>query len=377
MDLEKEVISGIVEFIDKYIQPREKEIEVEGLFVKEILKELGYHGFIAIPFPKEYGGLGLSFKLFIEVSRLIAKCSGTITGVIGAQVLSAFSILIGGTEEQKEKYLGRLIKGETIGSFALTEPNAGSDPSSIETKAKKESDYYILNGTKAFTTNAGLSDIYVIMAKTDRDRGARGISAFIVERDVEGFSVGRQEKKMALPGLPNASLFLNNVKIPDNKLMGREGTGFIIAMKTLDIGRVTTGVGAVGLSERAFEEAVRYSKTRVQFDKPISSFEMIQSYIADMATEIEASKLLVMNAAVKKDNNDKDFSFYASMAKYYASKTAVDVSRLAVQIFGGYGWIEDYLVARLYKEAKMYEIIEGTNEIQKLVISNHILKEVK
>jgi len=377
MDLEKEVISGIVEFIDKYIQPREKEIEVEGLFVKEILKELGYHGFIAIPFPKEYGGLGLSFKLFIEVSRLIAKCSGTITGVIGAQVLSAFSILIGGTEEQKEKYLGRLIKGETIGSFALTEPNAGSDPSSIETKAKKESDYYILNGTKAFTTNAGLSDIYVIMAKTDKDRGARGISAFIVERDVEGFSVGRQEKKMALPGLPNASLFLNNVKIPDNKLMGREGTGFIIAMKTLDIGRVTTGVGAVGLSERAFEEAVRYSKTRVQFDKPISSFEMIQSYIADMATEIEASKLLVMNAAVKKDNNDKDFSFYASMAKYYASKTAVDVSRLAVQIFGGYGWIEDYLVARLYKEAKMYEIIEGTNEIQKLVISNHILKEVK
>ncbi len=377
MDLEKEVISGIVEFIDKYIQPREKEIEVEGLFVKEILKELGYHGFIAIPFPKEYGGLGLSFKLFIEVSRLIAKCSGTITGVIGAQVLSAFSILIGGTEEQKEKYLGRLIKGETIGSFALTEPNAGSDPSSIETKAKKESDYYILNGTKAFTTNAGLSDIYVIMAKTDKDRGARGISAFIVERDVEGFSVGRQENKMALPGLPNASLFLNNVKIPDNKLMGREGTGFIIAMKTLDIGRVTTGVGAVGLSERAFEEAVRYSKTRVQFDKPISSFEMIQSYIADMATEIEASKLLVMNAAVKKDNNDKDFSFYASMAKYYASKTAVDVSRLAVQIFGGYGWIEDYLVARLYKEAKMYEIIEGTNEIQKLVISNHILKEVK
>jgi butyryl-CoA dehydrogenase len=377
MDLEKEVTSGIVEFIDKYIQPWEKEIEVKGLFVKEILKELGYHGFIAIPFPKEYGGLGLSFKLFIEVSKLIAKYSGTIAGVIGAQVLSAFSILIGGTEEQKEKYLGRLIKGELIGSFALTEPNAGSDPSSIATKAKKEGDYYILNGTKAFTTNAGLSDVYVIMAKTDKDRGARGISAFIVERDVEGFSVGRQENKMALPGLPNASLFLNNVKLPGNKLIGREGTGFIIAMKTLDIGRVTTGAGAVGLSERAFEEAVRYSKTRVQFGKTISSFEIIQSYIADMATEIEASKLLVINAAVKKDNNDTEFSLYASMAKYYASKTAVDVSRLAVQIFGGYGWIEDYLVARLYKEAKMYEIIEGTNEIQKLVISNHILKEVK
>ncbi|MCX6088141.1 MAG: acyl-CoA dehydrogenase family protein [Caldiserica bacterium] len=377
MDLDKEVLSGAVEFIEKYIQPREKEIEVEGLFVKDIFKELGYHGLIAIPFPKEYGGLGLSFRLFVDVSRLIAKHSGTISGVIGAHLLSAFSILIGGTEEQKQKYLTKLIKGELIGSLALTEPNAGSDPSSIETEAKKDGDYYILNGTKAFTTNAGLSDIYVIMAKTDRERGARGMSAFIVESTDENFKIGRQESKMALPGLPNASLFLNDVKLYRDRLVGKEGTGFAIAMKTLDIGRVTTGVGALGLSERALEEAVKYSKKRIQFGKPISSFEMIQSYIADMATEIEASKLLVMNAAEKKDQNDPKFSLYASMAKYYASKVAVDVSRLAVQMFGGYGWIEDYIVARLYKEAKMYEIIEGTSEIQKLVISNYILKEVE
>jgi butyryl-CoA dehydrogenase len=377
MDLNEEVLSGIVEFIEKYIKPREKELEVDGLFVKDIFKELGYHGFIAIPFPKEYGGLGLSFKLFVDVSRIIAKHSGTIAGVVGAHVLSVFSILIGGTEEQKQKYLAKLVKGELIGSFALTEPNAGSDPSSIETEAKKDNDYYILNGTKAFTTNAGLSDIYVVMAKTDKERGARGISAFIVENTDENFKIGRQESKIGLPGLPNASLFFNDVKLKKDRLIGKEGAGFIISMKTLDIGRVTTGAGALGLSERALEEAVRYSRKRIQFGKTISSFEMIQSYIAEMATEIEASKLLVMKAAEKKDQNSPKFSLYASMSKYYASKVAVDVSRLATQIFGGYGWIEDYVVARLYKEAKMYEIIEGTSEIQKLVISNYILKEVE
>jgi butyryl-CoA dehydrogenase len=377
MDLNEEVLSGIVEFIEKYIKPREKELEVDGLFVKDIFKELGYHGFIAIPFPKEYGGLGLSFKLFVDVSRIIAKHSGTIAGVVGAHVLSVFSILIGGTEEQKQKYLAKLVKGELIGSFALTEPNAGSDPSSIETEAKKDNDYYILNGTKAFTTNAGLSDIYVVMAKTDKERGARGISAFIVENADENFKIGRQESKIGLPGLPNASLFFNDVKLKKDRLIGKEGAGFIISMKTLDIGRVTTGAGALGLSERALEEAVRYSRKRIQFGKTISSFEMIQSYIAEMATEIEASKLLVMKAAEKKDQNSPKFSLYASMSKYYASKVAVDVSRLATQIFGGYGWIEDYVVARLYKEAKMYEIIEGTSEIQKLVISNYILKEVE
>lgn len=377
MDLDEEVLSGTAEFIEKFIQPKEREIEVEGLFVKDIFKEFGLHGFIAIPFPKEYGGLGMSFRLFVDVSRMLSVYSGTIAGVVGAHVLSAFSILIGGTEEQKQNYLTKLIKGELIGSFSLTEPMAGSDPASIETEARREGDDYVINGNKAFVTNAGLSDIFVVMAKTDKKRGARGISAFIIENSDQGLLVGRQEKKLAFPGLPNASLMLDNIRLEGDRLLGREGTGFLIAMKTLDIGRVITGAGALGLAERAFDEAVKYSKARKQFDKPLSSFQMVQSCIADMATWIEASKLLVMEAAEKKRNSGSEFSLYAAMAKYYASKVAVDVSRLAVQMFGGYGFIDDYIVARLYKEAKMYEIIEGTSEVQKIVISNHILRGVR
>jgi len=277
----------------------------------------------------------------------------------------------------KEKYLPDLIKGRLIGSFALTEQNAGSDPASIETEAIRDGNFYVLNGTKAFTTNAGLSDLYVIMAKTDKERGARGISAFIVEREDKNFVIGRQEKKMALPGLPNASLLLNGVRIPKERLLGREGMGFIIVKKVLDVGRIAAASAAVGLAKRALIESVRYSKQREQFGKPISAFEMIQSHIADMGTKVEAAELLTLKAAEAADQKQRDAAKIAAMAKYFAAQVAVDVSRLAVQIFGGYGFIQDYVVERLYKEAKMYEIIEGTNEIQKLIIANALLKEME
>jgi butyryl-CoA dehydrogenase len=377
VDIEKEILNAAKEFGEKYILPIEDEIEMEGKHIKEIFKNLGNHGFIAIPFPKEYGGLGLSFLLYAKAAEVIAYTSSTLSGVLGAHSLSIFSILLGGTKEQKNKYLPEMIKGNLIGSFALTEQNAGSNPAGIQTEAKKDGDFYILNGTKVFTTNAELSDIYVIMAKTDKERGARGISAFIVEKNDRGFSVGRQEKKMALPGLPNASLFLNDIKLPKDRLLGRENLGFLIAMKTLDLGRITASMGGVGLAKRALTEAVRYAKKREQFGKPISTFEMIQSYIAEMQTSISASELLALKAAELRDENSKDLPKYAAMAKYFSAKTAVNVARMAVQIFGGYGFIEDYKVERLYRESKMYEIIEGTNEIQKLIIANSIIKEIE
>ncbi len=375
MDIEKEILAAAEDFAKKHIAPFEEEIESEGKFVEEKFRELGRHGFIAIPFPEEFGGLGLSFEFYAKVAEKLAFHSGTLAAVLGAHSLSVFSILLGGTKEQKEKYLPKMIKGDLIGSFALTEQNAGSNPADIETRAVKDGDYYILDGTKVFTTNAGLSDIYVVMAKTDPERGARGISAFVVEKTDEGFSVGRQERKMALPGLPNASLFLNGVRIPKERLLGRENLGFIIAMKTLDLGRITASAGATGLARRALYEAVKYAKRREQFGKPISSFEMIQNYFAEMEAGIEASELLFLKAARLRDEKSREMSKFAAIAKYFSATTAADVARKAVQIFGGYGFIEDYPVAQLYKEAKMYEIIEGTSEIQKLIIANSIIKE--
>ncbi len=377
MNIEEEILAATEDFAKKHIAPFEKEIEREGRLVEEKFRELGKHGFIAIPFPEKYGGLGESFEFYAKVAEKIAFESGTLAAVLGAHSLSVFSILLGGTEQQKEKYLPKMIRGELMGSFALTEQNAGSNPADIETRAVKDGDFYVLDGTKVFTTNAGLSDIYVVMAKTDPARGARGISAFIVEKTDEGFSVGRQEDKMAFPGLPNASLFLNNVRIPKERLLGRENSGFIIAMKTLDLGRITASAGATGLARRALYEAVKYAKRREQFGKPIASFEMIQSYIAEMGAKIEASKLLLLKAARLSDEKSRDLPKFAAIAKYFSAKTAADVARKAVQIFGGYGFIEDYPVARLYKGAKMYEIIEGTNEIQKLIIANSIIKETE
>ncbi len=377
MDIEKEILAAVEDFAKKHIAPFEEEIEKEGKLVEEKFRELGKHGFIAIPFPEKYGGLGQSFEFYAKVAEKIAYESGTLAAVLGAHSLSIFSILLGGTESQKEKYLPGMIRGELIGSFALTEQNAGSNPADIETKAVKDGDFYILDGTKVFTTNAGLSDVYVVMAKTDPARGARGISAFIVERGDTGFSVGRQENKMALPGLPNASLFLNNVRIPEDRLLGRENLGFIIAMKTLDLGRITASAGATGLARRALYEAVKYARRREQFGKSIASFEMIQSYIAEMGTAVESSELLFLKAAKLRDEKSRDLPKFAAIAKYYSATVAADIARKAVQIFGGYGFIEDYPVARLYREAKMYEIIEGTSEIQKLIIANSIIKETE
>ncbi|MEF3244515.1 MAG: acyl-CoA dehydrogenase family protein [Caldisericaceae bacterium] len=355
------------------IEPKEKDIEEHGLYIKEILAKLGELGFFSINFPKEFGGVGLSFEESVRASMVLSYYTSTISMIIGAHQLASYSIL-NGSNYLKEKYLKDLNRGKLIGAFSLTEPQAGSDPTTIKTTAVLDGDYYILNGTKAFVTNAGLADIYVIFAKTDPNALARGISAFVVESNSEGLHVGRHEEKMALPYLGNATLTLQDVKVPKENLIGRANLGFIIAMKTLDQGRVLTASGAVGLMERALNESIKYAKERVQGGVTIANHQIIQSYLAEMKTLLETSREIVLRAAKKKDEEAKDFGLFSSIAKYFATNSAVSVSRLATQIFGGSGYIRGYVVERLYREAKMYEIVEGTNEIQKLIIANQVLK---
>ena len=362
------------EVCESLIKPKEKDIEEKGLYIEETLHKLGELGFFSVSFPKEYGGVGLSFEESVLASIILSAYTSTISMIIGAHQLASLSILLFGSDYLKQKYLTQLNKGKFIGAFSLTEPHAGSDPSSIKTTATLKGDYYVLNGTKAFVTNAGLADIYVIFAKTNPESGARGISAFVVEGKSEGLAVGHKEEKMALPYLPNATVTLKDVLVPKENLIGRANLGFIVAMKTLELGRILTAAGAVGLMERALNESIRYAKERTQGGLPIANYEIIQAYLAEMKTLLETSREIVLTSARKKDLNSPDLGLYSSIAKYYATKSAVDVTRLATQIFGGYGYVKGYAVERLYREAKMYEIVEGTNEIQKLIIANQILK---
>ncbi|PMP82198.1 MAG: acyl-CoA dehydrogenase [Caldisericum exile] len=362
------------EVCEELIRPKEKDIEENGLYIPETLSKLGELGFFGVSFPREYGGVGLTFEEAVKSSIILSSYTSTISMIIGAHQLASLSIFLFGSDTLKQKYLSQLNKGRLIGAFSLTEPHAGSDPSSIKTAAFLNGDYYILNGTKAFVTNAGLANLYVIFAKTNPESGARGISAFVVEGDSEGLAVGHKEEKMALPYLPNAALVLKDVKVPKENLIGRANLGFIVAMKTLELGRILTSAGAVGLMERALHESIKYAKERTQGGQPISNYQIIQSYLAEMKTLLETSREIVLTAARKKDSNSPDLGLYSSIAKYYATKSAVDVTRLATQIFGGYGYVKGYTVERLYREAKMYEIVEGTNEIQKLIIANNILK---
>ncbi len=266
-----------------------------------------------------------------------------------------------------------LAKGEVVGAFGLTEPNAGSDAGNVRTRAVDAGDHYLLNGSKVFITNAGEADIYVIIANMDINKGARGLTAFIVEKDTPGFEIGKNEKKMAYSSLPNRELIFTDCKVPKENLLGKEKRGFRVALETLGVGRIGMGIGAVGLAQAALDEALEYSKVRVQFGKPISSFELIQAMLADMATEVDASRLLVLRAAFLKDQGIP-YEKEAAMAKLFASETAMRATTKAVQIHGGYGYTKEYTVERLMREAKLFEIVEGTSEIQRLVIANHLLR---
>ncbi|MDD2890075.1 MAG: acyl-CoA dehydrogenase [bacterium] len=365
----------IRKFAKAEIEPMAAEIDRDAKFPKENIKKLGKLGLMGVVVPETYGGAGFDFfSLAIVVEELSKVCPST--GVIVAvhNALICYSIYNFGTEEQKKKWLPSLCKGDKIGAIGITEPNAGSDVAGMESTALLDGDNYILNGTKRFITNAGEAGIFIVFAYTNKELKHKGISAFIVERDTPGFTIGKHEDLMGMRGTSNSELMFENVKIPKTNILGKEGDGFKICMHLLDVSRIDIGAQALGVAEGAFDTALKYAKERKVFEKPIAEFQLIQAMITEMATQIEAARWLVYYAAYCKDSGMTKFSRYSAMAKFFASDTAVNVSRKALQIHGGYGYTKDYPIERFYRDAKILEIYEGTSEIQKLVIARDILK---
>jgi len=367
------VMDMVHDFATKELAPKAREVDERGEFPWDNVRQLAGYDMMGIPFPQEYGGLGADFVTWAAVGAELSRTCTATGAVYGAHILCQYPIFLHGTEEQKQRYLTPLCKGEAVGAFALTEPGAGSDAGNVSTKAELDGDHYVLNGTKIFCSNGGEAATYVIIANLDVKRGARGMTAFIVEKGMPGFEFGKNEEKMGFHALPNRELVLQDCRVPKENLLGRERRGFRVAMDTLALGRIGMGIGAVGLAQAAYEAALVYSKQRVQFGKPISSFQAVQFMLADMATEIEAARLLCLQAAWLKDQG-KPFEKQGAMAKLYASEVAMRVTTKAVQVFGGYGYTRDYPVERYMREAKLFEIVEGTSEIQRQVIAGHLLK---
>lgn len=367
-------LNMIREFAEKEVKPLAAEVDEEERFPIETVRKMGPLGIMGIPVPKEYGGTGGNNILYtMAVEELSRVCATTGVIVSAHTSLCCAPILEHGTEEQKMKYLPKLATGEWIGAFGLTEPNAGTDASAQQTFAVKEGDHYVLNGSKIFITNAEYADVYIIMAMTDKSQGTRGISAFIVEKSFPGFSVGKKEKKMGIRGSATCELIMENCIVPAENLLGKEGKGFSIAMKTLDGGRIGIASQALGIAQGAMDETVKYTKERKQFGKPLCKFQNMQFQLADMQTRIEASRLLVRKAAWKKDGKIP-YSADAAMAKLFAAETAMEMTTKAVQYHGGYGYTREYPVERMMRDAKITEIYEGTSEVQRMVIAGQLFK---
>lgn len=372
---EQELLRQMVrEFALNEVKPIAAEIDETERFPMENVKKMAELGMLGIPFAKEYGGAGGDTLSYILAVEELSKVCGT-TGVIVSAHTSLCASLIEqfGTKEQKEKYLADLASGKKLGAFGLTEPGAGTDAAGQQTVAVLDGDNYILNGSKIFITNGGVAETFIIFAMTDRSKGTRGISAFIVEKDFEGFSIGKKEDKLGIRASSTTELVMNNCIVPKENLVGQEGKGFGIAMKTLDGGRIGIAAQALGIAEGAYEEAVSYMKERKQFGKPLAAFQGLQWMIAEMDTKIEAARHLVYKAAWLKDNR-LPYSVDAARAKLYAAEVAMDVTTKAVQIFGGYGYTKEYPVERMMRDAKITEIYEGTSEVQKMVISGNALR---
>lgn len=373
-DDQKMILKLVNEVCEKEFAPRADEISAKGEFPAENIKKLVELDLFGITIPEKYGGLGMDYLTWTLVSERISRACTTTGLIFGTNLLCTYPLLQFGNEEQKKKYLPPLAKGEILGAFALTEPEAGSDAGNVQTTAIKEKDSYVLDGTKIFITNGEVAGTYIIIANMDRARGPRGLTAFIVEKGNPGFSFGQHFDKMGLSALPNVELIFDNCRIPSQNLLHKEKRGFRVAMRTFAAGRIGVGIGALGVAEAAFEKAKEYSKERVQFGRSISSFQAIQHILADMATGIETAKYLLYRGAWLLDQN-KPFEKISSMGKLYASEVAMKVATKAVQVFGGYGYTKDYPVERYMREAKLFEIIEGTSEIQRGVIANLLLKE--
>lgn len=360
---------------EERVVPVRAELDEKEEFPHEIMKVLAQSDMFGIFIPEEYGGLGMgALELCIAVEELSRACLGVSTSY-AANALGTYPILLFGTEEQKNKYLPDIAAGKRLVAFALTEANAGSDAAGIQTTAKKEGDYYILNGTKQWITNGGEAEIYTVIAMTDPSRGARGASAFIVEKGTPGFSFGKKEKKMGIRASVTRELIFDNCKVPKENLLGREGMGFIVAMKTLDQSRVGVGAQGVGVAQGALDEAIRFARQRVQFGKPVISFQAVQHMLADMATLTEAARSLVYSVARYVDSGAKDISKPSAMAKVFATDVAMKVTTDAVQVMGGSGYMREYPVEKMMRDAKILQIYEGTNQIQRNVIGQELVKE--
>ena len=360
------------DFAQNEVKPLAEEVDEQERFPEETVRKMAKLGMMGIYFPKEYGGAGADTLAYAMCVEELAKVCGTTAVIVSAHTsLCCAPIYENGTEEQKKKYLPKLCSGEWIGAFGLTEPNAGTDASGQQTTAVLEGDHYVLNGSKIFITNAGYANVFIVFAMTDPKAGNHGISAFIVERDFPGFSIGKHEKKMGIRGSSTCELIMEDCIVPKENLLGKEGKGFKIAMMTLDGGRIGIAAQALGLGEGAVEEAIAYTKERVQFGKRLSQFQNTQFQLADMHTRMQAAQFLVYSAAVKKQNGEP-YSMDAAMAKLFAAEAASDVTRRAVQLFGGYGYTREYPVERMMRDAKITEIYEGTSEVQRMVISSHL-----
>ncbi len=370
---EKALIEAIRELARERVAPRAAEIDRTGEFPWDMKELLAQQDILAMPFPVEYGGIGASELAIVMAIEELSRACATTALLLAVQQLGATPILLAGTDEQKRKYFPRLASGEWLAAYGLTESGSGSDAAAMRTFAVRKGDKYILNGSKRFITNGGLAQVNSVMAITDPEKGTRGISAFIVERDYPGFSVGRVEDKMGIRGSQTAELIFTDCEVPVENLLGREGDGFKIAMGTLDRTRPGIGAQAVGIAQGALDLSVDYAKQRVQFNKPIAENQGIQFMLADMATKVEAARLLIYNVAEMIDRGEKNFSKYSSMAKLFASDAAMEVTNDAIQVLGGYGYITEYPAERMMRDAKITQIYEGTNQIQRLVIARALL----
>jgi alkylation response protein AidB-like acyl-CoA dehydrogenase len=374
-DEQKMIVDLTRKIAEEKVVPVRAELDEKEEFPWKIMEDLGKADLFGIYIPEKYGGFGGGcFENCLAVEQLGRACIGVAT-TFAASGLGAFPILFFGSEEQKQKYLPEIASGRKLAAFGLTEAGAGSDAGGIRTTATKDGDDYILNGTKQWITNGGEADIYTIIALTDRDKGARGSSAFIVEKGETGFSFGKKERKMGLRASSTRELIFHHCRVPKGRLIGREGMGFIVAMKILDLARPGIGALSVGLAQGALDAAVQYAKERVQFGHPIISFQAVQHMLADMATQTEAGRALVYAVARYIDSNPKDISKVSAMAKLFPSDVAMQVTTDAVQVFGGYGYMKDYPVEKMMRDAKILQIYEGTNQIQRSVIGQALNKE--
>ena len=362
------------EFTEKFIAPTAAERDEKELFSREIFDEMGKIGIQGLPYPEEYGGAGSDFVSYaIAVEEISRACGSTGIGLSVHVSLCAWPIFKYGTEEQKQKFLRPLADGTKLGAFGLTEPNAGTDAGAGSTIAVKDGDSYIINGSKVFNTNGGEAEIEVVFATTDKAAGLKGMSAFIVEKGTPGFNYGKKEIKMGIRSAVQRELVFENCRVPAANLLGKEGEGFKIAMAALDGGRIGVAAQAVGIAQGAMEEAIKYAKQRIQFGKPIASFQAVNFMLADMAIKIDAARLLVYRAAYNKSHH-LPYSKEAAMAKAFASDMAMAVTTDAVQIFGGYGYSREYPVERMMRDAKITQIYEGTNQAMRMVIAGSILR---